>query len=87
MNRQRKINCMTFTERKREIERAGESGREGGERERDRLWKERSKGKGKAEGREGKMTHAVCSRLVFVHLFAQHIQGLFDIIYISKPLY
>lgn len=27
MNRQRKINCMTFTERKREIERAGESGR------------------------------------------------------------
>lgn len=58
MNRQKKINCMTFTERKREIERAGESGREGGERERDRVWKERSKGKGKAEGREGKMTHA-----------------------------
>lgn len=33
MNRQRKINCMTFTERKREIERAGEGGKEGGERQ------------------------------------------------------
>lgn len=33
MNRQRKINCMTFTERKREIEKAGRGGREGGVRQ------------------------------------------------------
>lgn len=47
MNRQRKINCMTFTERKREIERAGESGREGGERERQIMGgKEQRKRKG-----------------------------------------
>lgn len=46
MNRQRKINCMTFTERKREIERAGG----GGEKERDRLWKEGANGKERLKG-------------------------------------
>lgn len=43
MNRQRKINCMTFTERKREIERAG---REGG----SRLWKEGANEKERQKG-------------------------------------
>lgn len=44
MNRQRKINCMTFTER--EIERAGEGGKE----ERERLWKEGANEKERLKG-------------------------------------
>lgn len=71
MNRQRKINCMTFTERKREIERAGEGGKEGGERQ---IMEGRSKRKGKAEGRKSKMIHDVHSHSVCLYLFAQRIE-------------
>lgn len=59
MNRQKKINCMTFTERKREIERAGE---EGGRRREKHIMEGRSKRTGKAEGRKSTMTPVEHSR-------------------------
>lgn len=52
MNRQRKINCMTFTERKREIERAGEGGEKGEE--------QIVEGRSKKERRGSEMTMDVC---------------------------
>lgn len=59
MNRQKKINCMTFTERKREIERARE---EGGRRREKHIMEGRSKRTGKAEGRKSTMTPVEHSR-------------------------
>lgn len=56
MNRQRKINCMTFTEREREIERAGG----GGEKGEDQI----VEGRSKKEWRRSKMTKDVCSSIL-----------------------